>query len=222
VRYCLVAFGLFAILASGARLHTLGRGFLILPEIILSWLPVFKIARTPARVIVLAYLFLAIPVGIAVEHLRQVRWGHWFAAVTIGLLVLDFVPVQLQTTELSCSPGYSLLRNDRSGDFGVLNLPNHSSLFVESYMAEAVCHGKPIAEIWIARNPASPIVNKIEMRDLARQRRQLIADRIKYIVLHKISSGQRDLPMIGRSFVDYEKIYAPVYSDAMLEIVRVY
>src|SRR5262249_30125564 len=113
--YVLSGMAVFCVLASGDSLHVLGQRTIALPNALLSELPFFANVRTPSRAIVFVYLFLAIGLGHAVSliwerrHRPPVRWG--LVAVS-ALMVLDFYPLHLATTPVSCPPGLALIRDD--------------------------------------------------------------------------------------------------------------
>jgi hypothetical protein len=104
------------------------------------------------------------------------------------LALLDFFPAHLQTTAMTCAPDLNVLAKNADRTSGVLDLP---SGYRESnfYMAQQACHGRPIVQGAIARQLVPTLANHLNIQDLAAQRRQLQAARIKYILLHHPKDG---------------------------------
>jgi hypothetical protein len=228
VLYAVCGAVFFGILASGARLHVLGHKFLILPEAVMEKLPFFDNVRTPGRAVVFVYLFLAVLVGIAVDVLwqrrRSLRRGVFIVGVIAVVIVLDFMPTGLESAVLECSPGFAILRDDPEPGFGVMNLPRDTRAdpYAEPYMAEMACHGRPIAEVYVSRMPPNTVLKDIDSDDLARQRQQLIGDRIKYIVLHRAFPYRETWQKSDETVERYTEAYRPVYMDNDIVILRVY
>ena len=159
----------------------------------LSKLPFFANVRTPVRAIVFVYLFLGIGVAMAITAALKARrsacrpapcW-HW----PLIVMLLDFFP--------GASPNHRRWLARRTwpswpgtatGMSGVLDLPfgYRESNF---YMAQQACHGRPIAQGVVARQLAPTLADHLNVKDLAAQRRQLRAARIKYILLHHPKGG---------------------------------
>ena len=87
-----------------------------------------------------------------------------------------------------CNTDSAVLAADRDSHFGVLDMPfgYRESNF---YMAQQACHGRPIGQGIIARQLAPTLADHLNVGDLAIQRRQLTAARIKYIILHHPRDG---------------------------------
>jgi hypothetical protein len=216
----------FAVLASGDALHWMGRTLPIhMPGIVLSKLPFFANVRTPARAIVFVYLFLGI--GVAAVLTAALKDGHKFLmtgvlGAILMLEVLDFFPVHMETTAMSCSPTLSVLAQDRNRDFGVLDLPygyNEGNF----YMAQQACHGRPVAQGNIARQIAPTLANHLTIRDLAAQRRELKAARIKYILLHRPMGPLFSWdPQYDGKPENYRRFYPVMAEGADMTVLRVY
>jgi hypothetical protein len=221
--YALAGMAVFFVIAAGDSLHLAGRDFAFpLPSALLSKLPFFADVRTPSRAIVMVYLFLAIAAGQAVAFLwRAPQRARWAAGACIVLMVLDFYPAHLKTTPLSCPVGLSRLRADTDDHFGILDLPRG---YIEGnfYMAAQSCHGRPIAEGNVARQLYPTLEDRLEIGDLAKQKRELRDARIKYIVIHKPKGRLFGWPGKGAGEASYEASYAPVYDGADVTILRVY
>ncbi len=215
----------FCAFASGATLHILGKATVPMPDALLSYLPFFANVRTPSRAIVFVYAFVAIGVGHAFSVLWPARERHpfrsWAGAVAVAvLLLLDFYPAHLSTTEVACSPGLALIRDDPDQGFGIVNLP---SGYVEYnlYMARQICHGKPIAEGITAREVVQTFRNRLETADLDAQRAQLTDNKIKYIIMNRPGELFWWRPTDGE-MSRYLQQYVVVYEDNELAIVQVY
>ena len=224
--YALGGMLFFAVLASGEALHWRGMTLPIhMPDIVLARLPFFANVRTPARAIVFVYLFLGVGVGIAIttmrKRLRPAVAGAGFA-ILVALMLLDFYPAHLQTTAMSCAPDLNILAQDPDRTFAVLDLPfgYRESNF---YMAEQACHGRPIAQGVVARQLKPTLADHLIVKDLAVQRRQLQAAKIKYILLHRPRNGlfawNNDF---DGKLSDYRKTYTVAAEGPETTILRVY
>src|SRR5262249_12777999 len=125
--YVLSGMAVFCVFASGASLHVLGMRTIPMPDALLSELPFFANVRTPSRAIVFVYLFLAIGIG----HAASLVWRHrhrppvrWVLVAAAALIVLDFYPIRLTMTPVSCHPGLALIRDDPEPNFGILSPPD--------------------------------------------------------------------------------------------------
>lgn len=182
MRYALSGLIVFAVLACGAYLHVLGHDLrLPLPAIVFGKLPFFANIRTPSRIMVLVYLFLALGVGAALSRLRREHRPLLTAAIVV-LLAIDFVPVGLASTDATCPKVLDVIRNDPEPGFGVLNAPRNYVAQNEP-MFQQTCHGKPVVVAQISRTLSPSLMDYVERRDLARQRDQLRRAHVKYIVL---------------------------------------
>ena len=190
--YALGGMIFFAVLASGDTLHWGGHPLPVhTPGLVLSRLPFFGNVRTPVRAIVFVYLFAGIGVAMAITAALKARRSAATAAVlalAVIVMLLDFFPVHLPTTPMDCAPDLALLARDSDRNARVLDLP---SGYRESnfYMAQQACHGHPIAQGVIARRLTSSLADRLDVKDLAAQDRQLRAAGIKYILLHHPGSG---------------------------------
>jgi len=226
VWYALGGMIFFAVLASGDALHWRGETLPVyLPNIVLSKLPFFANVRTPVRAIVFVYLFLGIAVAMAVTAamtLKRTVWTSAALASVFALMLLDFFPADIQTTPMGCGNDLAALARDRDKDFSVLDLPSGYQA-QNFYMAHQVCHGRPIAQGIVARQLARTLANHLKVGDLAEQRHQLTAARVKYILLHHPGNGMFpwDTPIDGDPKI-YRQTYPVVAEEAGLTILRVY
>jgi len=119
--------GVFAVIASGNHLHVFGRPVIPLPDLLLNYLPFFRNVRTPARAIVMVYLFLSIVIGYAISILWRERGAAWTGRGTVAALVVlmafDWYPVGMPSTPVACMPAYALVAQDPDRQAAVLDLP---------------------------------------------------------------------------------------------------
>jgi hypothetical protein len=222
--YVLSGIAVFCILASGAFLHVLGESTIPMPGALLAVLPVFHNLRAPSRAIVFVYLFLAIGIGYAISLVWQhrdrpaVRWGLVGVA---ALMVLDFYPLHLAMTPVSCPPGLALIRDDPERDFGILNLPG-GRIASDAYMLQQVCHGRPIVQGETSRDVVVTLRDRLETQNLEAQWRQLSAARIKYIVISPRTEGLFRWRGLDGQQDAYFRTYPIVYNGPDLTILRVY
>jgi hypothetical protein len=133
-----------------------------------------------------------------------------------GLIVLDFYPLHLAMTPVSCPPELALIRDDPERDFGILNLPS-GYIADNVYMLQQTCHSRPIVRGQISRHVVDTLRDRLETQNLQTQRQQLAAAKIKYIVISPFFW----LPKDGQQ-ADYSRTYPIVYSGSDLTILRVY
>ncbi|WP_271598532.1 hypothetical protein [Bradyrhizobium sp. CCBAU 45384] len=223
MHYALVGMLFFLVLAAGETLHIGGHpSGLPLPYFVLAKLPFFGNVRTPARAIVMVYMFLGLGLAqacvIAARRIgiRQ-RACMAFAAIAI---LFDFFPTNLTATPIRCSPALAAIAGD-SDRFGVLDLPR-GYIAGNIAMALSACHGHPIVAGETSRKLGVTLADQLETGNLALQQRQLTAAHVKYIVLRRSK---------GRSFVwnetdgsvdDYLRTYPQVGSDDEAIVLRVY
>jgi hypothetical protein len=224
--YALWGMVVFFLIAGGETLHVLGMQipFLHLPSLLLSKLPFLANVRTPSRAIVFVYLFLAIAIGRAAtlaQQSRQLPAMRWGMGIAGALMVLDFYPAHLDMTPMACPAGLSVIHNDADKNFGVLNLPWG---YVEGNFAMAMqpCHGRPIAQGNVARQLYPTLADRLEMTDLGKQKHELEKAKIKYVVINKQHGQMFVWPGSGARKSAYGKIYATVYDDNDLTVLRVY
>lgn len=174
----------FMAIASGELLHLHGQALPVhMPGIVLSKLPFFANVRTPARAMVLGYLFLSIGVAVAIAQLGRMRAGRLLVGAAALLVVLDFLPVHLATTPMACAQGLAVLRNDPDRGFGVLDLPDTYEQ-ENAYMAQQACHGRPIVTGVVARQLKPTLGDRLNLHDMDALRPVLTRARVKYILLH--------------------------------------
>lgn len=221
--YGLAGIGLFLIVAMGDRVHIAGYVTKIQPPgVLLSAIPVLSNIRTPARAMLLITMFLGLAVAQASIILRQDRRLASRAALALflALLLLDFTPSHLESTPASCPPALETIAKD-PGNFGVLNLPRGYGESNAAMMG-SVCHGKPIADGETARRIGFTLADRLEVGDLTLQRKQLVAARIKYIVLHKPQGKLFQWTGKDGDLAGYLRLYLPLRDSRDMTVLRVY
>jgi hypothetical protein len=228
--YALGGMIFFAVIAGGETLHVAGHVTLLpLPGIILSKLPFVANVRTPARAMVFVYLFL----GIGLAQATVMAWRHRVAqtaiALIMALMLLDFTPVELAATPAACPTALEVIARD-PGNFGVLDLPR-GYVDGNAAMMLSACHGKPIVQGETARRLGLTLVDRLQTRDLAVQKRQLTAAHVKYIVLHR-PPARRGVPAsegelfrwtkADGAWADYFHLYPMVRESDGMTVLRVY
>jgi hypothetical protein len=216
----------FVLLAEGPFLHILGRALPIpLPTFIAQFIPFFKNARTPSRSIVFAYLFLSIIIAmITKRYMSSIsrRKGIIFFVILSILVFIDYypAPASFDSTEVYCPKAYEIIKKDPDPKvFGVLDLPFGYEEGTR-YMMYQTFHGKPIVAASVARKLRETLLNKIEMADLSSQKDQLIANKVKYIVIHKNLNTDPNAETISIS--EYTRSYPVVYVDSDEIVIKVY
>lgn len=225
IAFVFTGMGVFAVIASGNHLHVFGHRAIPLPDLLLSYLPFFKNVRSPSRAIILVYIFLSIGIGYAVSTIWRARGATWTgrgAVMVLALLMaLDWYPLGLPNTPVVCLPAYSLLAQDPSLRVAVLDLP---SGYKEdnAYMMYQACHLHPIVDGHIARAVDKTLRDRLETKDLDRQRRQLTANNVKYIVIHRLDGKLFKWRSEDGPAAQYAKTYPVLYSDKDAVVLGVY
>jgi hypothetical protein len=231
ITYVLAGMATFCIIASGNWLHVLGHRLIPMPDIVLSHLPFFRNVRASSRAIVFVYMFLAIGIGEASALAR----GHWTRPIVrwaiIGvaaLMVVDFFPAhRLPMTPISCSTGLVAVRDDPEPGFGVLDLPAHGQGYYDIegnfYMLQqAACHSRPIVQGNTSRKVVVSLQDRLSP-DLEIQHRQLMAAKVKYIIIHKNNDdrlfhwGPENAPQS-----EYRLKYSMIYDGSDAMVLKVY
>ena len=137
------------------------------------------------------------------------------------LIVVDFYPARVDMTPVSCSPGLAIIRDDPEQGFGVLNLPG-GYFSGNAAMAEQICHERPIVRGNTSRAITRTLQNSLITNDLEAQRRQLVTDRVKYIVLRRVNANIYQWGKKDGMRDSYPRTYQTVYADTDLIILQVY
>ena len=122
------------------------------------------------------------------------------------VIVLGWYPRPLPRTPLACTPAYVFLSQDADRRAGVLDLPRgvikgringmddlHDYISDEAYMMYQACHLHPIVNgshfSYRERNADRSTGDRY---NLEQQRRQLVENNVKYIVIHPPNGGLFD------------------------------
>ena len=221
LHYALAGMLFFLVLAAGETLHIGGHPSGVpLPYFVLANLPFFGNVRTPARAIVMVYMFLSL--GLAQACVMAARGDGMRRRTCMALLamamLLDFFPANLAATPMRCPPALTAIADDPDS-FGVLDLPR-GYIAGNIAMARSVCHGHPIVAGETSRKLGVTLADRLETDDLALQQRQLTAAHVKYIVLRRSPSfvwNETD----GR-LSDYMRADRQVSADEDAIVLRVY
>jgi hypothetical protein len=236
--YALCGMAVFGVLACGSRLHVLGHGTIPLPGAAFSSLPLATIMQAPSRAIVLVYLFL----GVAVAEAVRVTRGHGrrlAQGVLVGLtalIVADYAPARtLAMTPVACPAGLEMIRDDPETGFGVVDLPPHGYVERNFYMLQQACHGRPIVLGNTSRRLSDTLGDRLDTWNVQAQRRQLMAAKVKYVVLRPQVAGAtasptgwpEESPRFAWHAEDaprshYDSTYTLVYEGPDHAIFRVY
>jgi hypothetical protein len=224
LRYALGGMIFFAAIASGDCLHVGGHvlTWLHMPGVAISKLPFFANVRTPARAIVMVYLFLGLGVGqallLAWRRGALPRAGAVIAAV---LMLVDFwpAPSAIALTPAACPPALARIAADPEAGFGVLDLPGGYENGNAAMMLSA-CHGRAIVGGETSRQMGATLLDRLEIRNLVIQRRQLARAHVKYVVLHNDSRFR--WPAQDGTESRYRRVYPQVWRDRDVTILKVY
>lgn len=220
LHYALGGMIFFAVIAGGEALHVAGHVTpLHLPGVILAKLPFFANVRTPARAMVMVYLFLGLVLAQATVMALRYRKPA-LPALIATLMLLDFAPAHLASTQAACPAALDVIAND-SENFGVLDLPRGYGEGNAAMMA-SVCHGKPIVQGETARHMTDTLADRLVTGDLAAQQRQLTAAHVKYVVLHRQQGELHRWNKADGAQADYARQYRAVQGDKNMMVLRVY
>jgi hypothetical protein len=217
----------FVALALGADIHFAGSSIpVVLPYAAIQYIPILSEARAPNRAMAYAYLFLGILVAVAFAH--QLREGFlrnrtWVAALLALGICADFWTPCRQTTAVHLPPAYTAIAaQEKTRDFGILDLPRGTWSRRARYMMYQTLHGFPIVQGYISRKPSPSLIDTLEYDDLSLQSEQLRSAQVKYIVIHKRylarDKGQWNELDTGR----YARQYQTVFEDTENLALRVY
>jgi hypothetical protein len=218
LHYVLGGAAFFLVIAAGEALHVAGRVTpLHLPGVLLSHLPFFANVRTPARAMVMVFLFLGLALGYAVSLLKARKF---VLTLLMAVMLLDFMPAHLASTQAACPPALQAIANDPEQS-GVLDLPRGYEAGNAAMML-AACHGHPIVAGETARQMGLTLLDKLQTRDLAAQQRQLAAAHVRYVILHRPKDGLFQWQSRDGSWNAYVHTYRMVDQDQVMVVLRVF
>jgi hypothetical protein len=223
----------FMILAMGVAPHFLGRSLpLPMPYWLIQALPFFSQARNPSRIIVYAYLFLAILTAFALRYFltgikSKVRGRMVWAAIFL-LVFLDFYAADMAVTPVVLPPCYALIQKDPAKNFGILELPRDGA----RYMLYQTMHGIPCVQGYIGRRFEKTLIDSLvnDLKRLAVQKRMLLANGVKYIVFFKKRLGWDAAKPADAIYLQereriaavYAAVYEKIFSDDESVVFKVY
>ncbi|SYZ71997.1 membrane hypothetical protein [Candidatus Zixiibacteriota bacterium] len=183
-----VGFLAMFIMGAGCHLHILGTRLAIdLPYEIIVHIPFLSNVRAPSRFFIYAIVFWIIIVAVGLNHLYEKwkgrKYGRYLFAGLMVLLAVDFYSYDSAQTEVKVPACYDLIKNE-PGRWGVLDLPSGYAPTAQ-YMMNQTFHHLPIVQGYVSRKLGPSLIDSLEMNDLAVQKKQLMADRVKYIVIHR-------------------------------------
>jgi len=187
----------FAILSFGYDLHILGHSVeMVLPDVLLSRLPLISNVRAPSRYIIYVYLFWGILVSVATGYLIYAAKNRRLRRVLIMLLplllLIDFVrPInEISYVPLPACYQKVLESQDRTA---VLDLPA-DAIKSRYYMYYQAGHEHPIVQGWISRKCDTTLIDWLEYEDLDVQKQQLAEAGVRYIMIHKEFNSGNHVP----------------------------
>lgn len=214
----------FAAIAGGEALHVNGHVTMLhLPGAALDKLPFFANVRTPARAMVFVYLFLGLALAQATTLAWRRRTDAIRAAIALAavLMLLDFTPVNIALTPAACPAALATIARDPEQGFGVLDLPGGYSNS-NAYMMLSACHGRAIVQGETSRQIRATLKDRLKTDDLAAQKRQLAAARVKYVVLHKPKGEMFQWRRADGAWRDYPHVYRSRHDGPDMTVLQVY
>ena len=205
--------GAFLVLALGPRLHILGHavGPAILPYRFLGELPLLNIARVPARMVIMAHLFLGI---LAARSMEEMLFGEGalarrlgdagrrarLAGLVVALVAVEGFSLTAQHTPVELPAVYTHI--DAPADAPLLDLPTDEGIGARFYMLYQTLHHHPIAGGALSRLTGHGIPLEIkglpagEVRDVLRTRG------VRFLVVHRgrYAAGVDPEPELSRWF----------------------
>jgi hypothetical protein len=230
----LAAFLFFAVLALGVELHV--RGLLTgisLPYALFESLPLLKHARNPSRTMAFGYLFWAVLTGLAVQRLFRspsAKLKHRLGLVIVAALgFMDFYSLASEITPVELPPVYGAILKDpgyAKKEFAIMNLPWDKGRL----MMEQTIHGLPDLQGYLGRKFSIPLIGKLPFDDLAAQKRILIQNKVKYILMRKkrmswnpsVPEELRIYGGITQLSRGYARVYEKIYEDDRDALFKVY
>ncbi len=215
-----VGFLAMLIMGAGCHLHILGTRLAIdLPYEVIIHIPFLSNVRAPSRFIIYVLIFWIIIVVVGLNEIYK-RWkGRKYGILAFTFLILlmtvDFYSYDSARTKVIAPTCYDAIKND-SGQWGLLDLPSGYGPTAR-YMMNQTFHNIPIVQGFVSRKLALSLIDSLEMKNLARQKEQLTANKVKYIVIHR-EYPESDSLNIGL----YRATYNVISEDSLSSVLRVY
>jgi hypothetical protein len=161
VRQWFILGSIFLVWALGAHVHAAGRNTgLIVPEVLLRYVPIAANARMPGRAMVVVYLALAMLAALSIPGIGRRRAALMCSGCAV-LVLADFWIAPFPLVSIECSAIYRVLRDRPEsgavaelplglGDgFGALTPVDHRVLVCQTI------HGRPLVGGVLARLPSN-------------------------------------------------------------------
>ena len=142
-----------------------------------------------------------------------------FVALILLLIIMDFYPTRLESTPVRCSDAYNIINQDPDNDFAILDLPKGYYEGNQHMMYQAACHGRPIVTGTAPREKKHNLIDILERRDMMKQKKQLIENKVKYIVIHK-HFIENELSL--EDIAELTSNYTTLYNDNENIVLRIY
>jgi hypothetical protein len=210
----------FLVMTLGAQPHFLGKMQPVpFPDRLVMFLPFLGNARAPSRFVVYAYLFWSIVVVLSLDWIlraSKTRQRSIILSVSmVALLLFDYSFIFDKTSVVSVPACYEIMERG-SERYGILDLPSGYGE-VDRYMLYQSFHRLPIVQGWASRKIGNSLIDRLEFKDLNKQREQLIDAKVKYVVIHK--------EFLPRNSVDpknYVLQYEKIFEDNEGMVFKVY
>ena len=210
----------FLLLALGAQPHVFGVNIpALVPGRIVPLIPLMSNSRALSRTMVFVYLFWSSIVAMGTiflwEKCARFRFRNALFGILVALMVIDYVGIARETTPVEAPPCYNIL--PRSGErYGILDIPS-GYREVEHYMLYQRLHGLPIVQGWVSRKSEPTLIDRLELKDMDKQQRQLEESRVRYIVIHKEFLPNKDVDLSA-----YRATYPCILEDSTNDVLQVY
>lgn len=228
-----LGFIFFMVFSMGVMPHFLGQSVPFpLPYALFEKIPLLSNARNPSRMIVFVYLFLSILVAFAIRELfftkeLNVKRKIFFFAACL-FIFLDYFSICRATTPVTLPKAYERIKADMDNHFGILEIPHE----LGRHLMYQTKHGIPIVQGYIGRRVDDTLGDKLEfnLNRLNIQKRTLIENKVKYIVLfkkkldykEKVLEDQLRLNYLEYVARAYAATYEKIYEDDGYAVFRVY
>lgn len=223
----------FLVMAMGTQVNVLGQRIpILLPFSLIKRIPLLLHFRVPSRNIVLVYLFLAIISAFALKYLfdlyKSSKKRNYLLILLCFLIFFDYYSICNKMTKVYLPAGYKAIKSE-DDEFGILDLPK-SYIAIHAYMWYQTQHGFPIVQGDICHKIRKSLIDRLEFKDLLKQKKQLQEDNVKYIVIHKKFLSP-DSPYYSPYYIkdyllidikEYTKQYKILYEDGENIIFQVY
>jgi hypothetical protein len=160
VRQWFILGSIFFVWALGSHVHAAGRNTgLLVPEVLLRYVPIAANARMPGRAMVVVYLALAMLAAMSIP--RFGRRSALVCSVCAVLVLADFWIAPFPTASIECPAIYRVLR-DRPESGAVAELPlglgdglGALTPFDDRVLVCQTIHGRPLVGGVLARLPSN-------------------------------------------------------------------